>query len=352
MIYVVAYFNKNLGDDLFVRTLVRRYPNENFYVCENKQNLGDLVNEKNIKYNNYLNYTFLRIINKFRKEKSGLVNKSKMKNAKALVRIGGSIFMEMDGWKNNRSRYNNDNIFYIGANFGPYKTNEYKEEVKNKLRNSINCCFRDKFSFELFNNLENVSYAPDVLFGYPDFPVEKKGNIIGISVINLVGRNKLELYTDKYEEGIVKLCRHYLSLGKKVSLLGFCEPEGDNIAIQRIMDRVGSHELLSSICYDGRIDEFLNEMNNCETIYASRFHAMILGFVMKKKVIPIIYSRKQTHVLEDLNYSGAIWDLLSGEDLPNNCLDTDPCLVDDDLLRFLISESQKQFCALDLYLLK
>lgn len=36
-IYIVAYCAKNLGDDLFVRTLVRRYPNKKFYLFTQKR---------------------------------------------------------------------------------------------------------------------------------------------------------------------------------------------------------------------------------------------------------------------------------------------------------------------------
>ncbi|MDO4466476.1 MAG: polysaccharide pyruvyl transferase family protein [Bacillota bacterium] len=350
MIYIIAYFNKNFGDDLFVRTLVRRYPNEIFYVSERKKRIGDLSNEKNLKYNTFIRSIVLKIKKMVCKDESGLINNKKVKKAKALVRIGGSIFMEMPGWQDRKIRYDNKNVFYIGANFGPYTTLEYKEDVKDRIKQSISCCFRDKYSYKEFSDLNNVHYAPDVLFGYPYLPEYKKGETIGISVIDFMGKSNLREYCEQYEDGIVSLCNHYTSLGKKVSLLGFCEPEGDMNAVNRIMERIEKKELVSSICYDGEIDKFLDILNDCEIIFATRFHAMILGFIMNKKVLPIIYSKKQTHVLEDMCFQGIIWNILDGDNFSEELFNVDMNKVDDGTLSKLIAESEKQFYHLDVFL--
>ena len=41
-----------------------------------------------------------------------------------------------------------------------------------------------------------------------------------------------------------------------------------------------------------------------KAVIATRFHAMILGFLFGKPVYPIIYDEKQSYVLQDLNFFG------------------------------------------------
>ena len=48
--YINSYCNRNFGDDMFIISLIKRYPNASFYVCASKSILPKLNNYSNIKF--------------------------------------------------------------------------------------------------------------------------------------------------------------------------------------------------------------------------------------------------------------------------------------------------------------
>ena len=332
---------------MFIQTLVRRYPKEKFYISGNPRNLK-FLNENNVTFSSKIMYTIQVIRAKIFKQSIGVVRSiSKEKEAKAIIRIGGSIFMEVDGWKRRRTPRKNKNLFIIGANYGPAYSNDFFDSIFNEIKMAKDCCFRDSTSYKTFSKLGNVRLAPDVLFGYKYYPIPFKGDNIGISVIDLSCRNKLCAYQKEYEMLITELIRLYNLANKKVILYSFCNVEGDKDAINRIIKSLQFEANLEIIEYNGDISYILNSINTCECVFASRFHAMIIGWSMGKRVLPIIYSKKQTNVIQDINYSGYCWDLLSKEKVTANTLIKgmkEAPFFDCSLLK---KNSEKQFFALD-----
>ena len=313
MIYVKAYLKNNLGDDLFVRSLVRRYPDEKFYLCANPKFLKPFRKEKNVTRINIITYSCLRVFSKLTRQRGEIINHLVERKAKAVVHIGGSIFIETENWRNDRKKIENDNIFIIGANYGPSYTIEFENAVSRELEYVKDCCFRDMASYLQFKNIQTVRYAPDVLFGYKEFVKCDKVDGIGISLINLENRKNLQQWKDEYENVIVNICISCQAQNVPVTLFSFCEAEKDQVAIDRILQKLDSKNGIKVTYYTGNIDYFMKQFAQCKYIIASRFHAMILGWVMGKKVIPIIYSIKQKNVLVDLNYQNYVWNLLDEE---------------------------------------
>lgn len=357
-IYLEAYFRNNLGDDMFVRTLLRRFPDVLFFSYIPKEFSSAFLSESNFsayiekdkettRLTRFLqNYGIRFLMNSFRHS--------------AIVKIGGSIFMQKVPDQNTARRKPTPvwvkrilfrRRFIIGANFGPYFTQEFLENGRASFRCHKDVCFRDISSYELFKDIKQVRMAPDVLFGYPYYPPYQKGNGVGISVIAPENKQFLDIYAEQYYNTIADVCDKLAERGIYVTLYGFCRAEDDELAIQRIIRRMKSNHLPNVALYNGDIDDFLGEINKCEFIMASRFHAMILGFVMQKKVLPIIYSQKQINVLSDMNFQGSVWDLMHGE-LPTaeeiicRCWQNGiPAGLDQ-----LAQESKKQFSELEMFL--
>jgi colanic acid/amylovoran biosynthesis protein len=237
----------------------------------------------------------------------------------------------------------------IGCNFGPYKTEAYRAFIFSRLEKARDVCFRDRYSFHVFSSLDHVRVAPDVLFGYPNYPALRQGRGVGISVLCLDDRPELKHMADRYYSVIAQTVDTCAQQKIPVKLFSFCEAEGDPKAIREIMRH--SKTKCAEVCeYHGDIDSILEQLNQCEYIVASRFHAMVIGWCLCKKVFPVVYSDKQLHVLHDVGYSGSHWDLRKTEAdtdirlmdriLEANCLD-----VRDDQER-----AQQQFEMLDGYI--
>lgn len=296
-ILISAYLNGNLGDDLFVYSLLKRYPNCEFYF--------DVVDDgKFASLTENGNATFPSRCRKItRKVLNIIIGKNLLcytHKVDALVKIGGSIFIEYEGWEDNWPCFPKKPLFVLGANYGPAKSESFKSLVEEKIRLTNDCCFRDMASFNEFSVLANTRMAPDIIFGFDtklDSETQKKS--VGISVISLTNRKGLEVFSDDYYKSISVLCNELQASGFNVCLVSFCSNEGDVEAIDIVnsMLRIKCRTLK----YNGDIQRFLCEYQKFEYILGTRFHAMILGWIMGKRVFPLVYSPKQINVIKDIS---------------------------------------------------
>lgn len=309
-VYISAYSAYNLGDDLFVLSLVRRYPQCKFFFCANPRFTKPFLEERNLHMPSKLEWYFWCLWKKVLRRPGVTKNILAIKRSDVLVRIGGSFFMEYPNWEKYRTDFRHENIFVVGANFGPCYTEYFRKVTEQRILEVKDCCFRDKYSYNMFKNLGNVRYAPDVILGYEYLPEYKQGVGITVSVISLEERQELKDYAEEYYCTIASLCDECAKRNIPITLLGFCAEEKDDVAINKIVEMSKFKSHIGIYIYDGDIDSILEKINEAELILASRFHAMVLGMIMKKRVVPIIYSEKQVHVLEDIGFNGFSWDLL------------------------------------------
>ncbi len=296
-VFIMAYLRKNLGDDLFIKMLLEKYTNLDFYIKYDKHEFLDFFK----KYDN------LHIL--YGKDTDEELYNSDVNDYDAYIYIGGSIFMEGGVCYNlsekfydfvKRCKENNKPFCYISCNYGPYKTQEYFDLSRKNFMTCTDICFRDLYSYNLFSDIENVRYAPDFVFSYKLPEVSKIKNSVGISVIDLGIRNDLK---DKNEDYIQFLCKNisnYINSGSEVYLFSFCEHEGDEITINTIMNNFPNESKIHSVKYTGDLDEYLQKYNQMEYMICARFHAMILSTIAKQKIYVMSYSKKIDRVIDDL----------------------------------------------------
>ncbi|MDQ0975378.1 colanic acid/amylovoran biosynthesis protein [Neobacillus niacini] len=310
-ILVSAYYSTNLGDDLFLKILFDRYPNiEWFLLTSNDKYIKTFMNYNNVHIIKTLSVKLgKRNINLFYKLNEILLN---FRKYDAFLNIGGSIFIENKDWKNglktrsflpDRFKKYNKKTFIIGSNFGPFRDELFIERHKEFFAKFDDICFRDSYSYNLFRELENVRYAPDVVFNLELENNEKLEKCIGFSIIDLKERKGLNQYYNEYNEKVIQLVEKYVDLGYKIKFFSFCENEGDLGIINYIRSRMNSHysPSIKVINYEGNIDQFLDEYKACEAIVGTRFHSIILALLLNQAVFPIIYSDKTYNVLKDLS---------------------------------------------------
>lgn len=342
-ILVRAYCQSNLGDDLFVLHLAKRYPTVRFFLYAVGENQKPFQGAVNIRLPN----DFDRI----RRKADHLMNRRDLFDGRgmdALVTIGGSILWEgapLDFAQPGQPS------FLIGANCESNYSLEFLQQLKTAIEKTDSCCFRDSASYEKFLGSPNVTWAPDVLFDYNSGLPTQKGSGIGISVVSRKGAFQEDALREVYYDAIAQLCIRCIAQHIPVRLLSFCKSEGDEEAISAILKKIPQREKVAACLYRGNPKAFLAEMNACETIVATRFHAMILGWVLGKNVVPIIYSGKQTQVLRDCNFRGPMWNAMEQKEMTGDTLLAFAMEEKGKLdISILKEKSRAQFKALDEYL--
>lgn len=297
-IFIMAYLRNNLGDDLFVKELINRYPNEKFYIDVIDLKYGEVFrNSKNVE---------VRI------EKEENFNKIEINQYDAFIYIGGSIFMEGGKVYNldencvnfiQNCKEKNKPFFYISSNYGPYKTNKYFELSKQAFSSCTDICFRDEYSYNLFKDIGSVRYEPDLLFSYKIDNIEKEKNSVGISVIDLEIREKLKHKEEEYVKFLVGNIEKFLQEGKNIYLFSFCKEEDDEKAIEKVLENIKNKEernKIKVIKYNNNLREFLNIYKKMEYMVCQRFHSLILSCVCNQKIFVVSYSKKIDNVIEEL----------------------------------------------------
>lgn len=357
-VLIKAYTKRNLGDDLFIKILCERYPDTLFYIICEKNNSKPFKDIKNLKVIPKIKYID-SILN--RVNISVNINELKLTqkygDVDATVHIGGSIFIQSKYWKKKIKSYKNsittsNNFFIIGSNFGPYSVDLFKDSYRNIFKIVNDVCFRDFNSYNLFKELTNVRYAPDVVFNLNinDIPIEKpkQKNVI-ISVIDLSWRPELKEFSILYEVMLEKLICRLINQNYKVTLMSFCENEKDEVVIKRLLDRVQNSKL-DSYFYRDNLEGALKVIKSSSGIIATRFHAMILGWVFNKPTVPIAYSQKMINILDDIKYKDSFINLTDNS--PWN-LDEIISMIDKNKLvdiSNLSNNAQYQFKELDNFL--
>ena len=346
-ILVFAYLRNNLGDDLFVCELLRRYSNTEFHIRVIDSSFGKPF----LKYSNAI----IEIVD------NETFNNINLSDYDGFVYIGGSIFMEGGHVYNldkgcykfiESTKNQNTPFFYISSNYGPYQTDDYFNLSRKTFNICKDLCFRDKYSYELFKDIPNIRYAPDVAFTYTPSNLSTIKNTIGISLIDLEIRDNLKQKESEYINFINNNISLYLQQNKKVYLFSFCAHENDEIAIEKIYkirkDDVENGNI-TVVKYKDDVDKFISIYQNMEYMICERFHSLVLSYVFGQKFYVISYSKKIDNIILEL---GLCEDFLEFENLTDdtilnlNTFNT----VNYNNLQNIKNTAQNQFKALDLFL--
>jgi colanic acid/amylovoran biosynthesis protein len=321
-IMIVGYWENNLGDDCFLEIFNQRYPNSTIYLLTQKKykKVYQYPQVRVICYDDWY-YRIMNALLRFLGLPSLFYAKYSKKCDTAVI-LSGSYFMEDNFWRRSLSnldtmRKNVKHTFVIGTNFGPYKSNDYIEGYRQFFEQCDDVCFRDQSSFELFKDLSHVRMAPDIVLGMDVRPTKKEKRLI-ISVIDCNKSEILAQYEQDYIAKMKEITHTYLNLGYFVTLFSFSEKQGDVKACEQIAQDIKNERL--EIFNHNNVALSLEKMSTAQLVVATRFHAMILGWVFDSHVYPIVYSKKMSNVIDDLGYSGEYCEVSDIKDLDCNRL--------------------------------
>lgn len=316
-VFLYAYDKVNLGDDLFITSIIERYSSVKFYMWSNGTNKALFSDHKNL----CVIDNESTVMNFIKNIRSSLIYRIKAhyeKKCDAVVYIGGSIFMEYESWPafvNWLDYETKKHSFYVlGANFGPYRTENFKNRLSLVFNNMRDVCFRDKYSKDLFPNLHTVRYAPDILFSsMQQYQIQPKKKQVFVSLINCEHKAKDDLnLLDKSEicmEEVQRVCQRFLNDGYSLVLSSFCKEEGDEESVYEMYNLLNSNNV-TIINYDGtNANAIKRAIAESEYVIGERFHAVVLGLAAGCSVVPVVYSNKTINILKDLDFCGQVVDI-------------------------------------------
>ena len=315
-VFLNAYTELNLGDDLFIENILERYSRSRFFMLSNNKYETYFNKQGNLKTINENNWIFTQLKKVWQSGFARYLDLIK-RRCIANIYIGGSIFIEYPSWKQvlNWWNYQVDNYpFYVlGANFGPFHDEEYRNSMNDVFSRMKDICFRDYNSYGLFNENDKVRYAPDILFSQK-IEKQKVTKKIFVSLIDCdskdEGSNKLDNLSNNYYLSISNVLKKYIKDDYEIVLVAFCEKEGDCKANNTILEMLEYKSNVRLITYDGyNRKEILNELSSSLYVIGTRFHSIVLAMVANKPFFPIVYSKKTLNMLNDLDYKGNLIDI-------------------------------------------
>lgn len=360
-IFVDVYLAFNLGDDLFLDLLAKKFPATQFTVNYVGNNYDEFLDKyPNVNRRRYSLYD--KILQKTRIKDTLTDYRTIAHQHDAMIFIGGSIFREESY---HQSLYEDrlklieefnqlkKPVFVLGANFGPFKTTKFIEDYQHFFEKCYDVCFRDTFSYDLFRHIKHVRYSPDIIYQMNVLDKKKIGNKekIGFSIIDLNHKDGLGGYQQQYIDSTVKSILYFVGKGEECCLMSFCEQEGDlktiNLILRKLDQSVRSK--INVYEYKGNLEEALNLVASFKLFIAARFHANILAQLLEIPVLPIIYSSKTLNMLHDVGFDNTIiemtqLDKMYDESVINSAYST---IVDISEIR---RKSQGQFDKLRLFL--
>lgn len=307
-ILVDIYLAFNLGDDLFLDYLATRYPEYDFIPFHPGKNYTDFYQH----YDNVQQFPY-----SFADKIKARLGADKLKDYGALghtydglLFLGGGIFREESYWREvyhyrteitEAFKLQAKPVWFMGCNFGPYKTAEFKKAYAKLFARVTKIHFRDRKSYALFSDLQCAAYFPDILWDYRLPEAEGKEKVLGISVINPRHKEGKGDLLNGYVNAHCELMLKYMEKGYQIRLFSFCEREGDLETARLIKERIPTAEILN---YTGNITGYLQHIGECSHFVAARFHAVIIAAKYGIPIIPVIYSTKTENLLDDLGYRG------------------------------------------------
>ena len=336
-VYLLAYLSNNMGDDLFIKIICNRYPQTLFYATSNlniNPMPANLVLNK-ITISSRLHNKVFRLLTG---DKSATYIARHLKRKyNNLVCITGSGFMQKNAYDFPENRLY-EKLFYkkgsyiIGCNFGPFYTDEFYKHYSGLFKKLSGITFRDEYSYDLFNDVENSLEAPDIVFGFDTRPYEcaKTENTVLISVMDLSFGNysNRSEYNIDYKKNIIETIKELIGRGYKVTILGMCEKENDDQVAHEIADYI-SDERLGIVSYPkDDMNKVLSEIAKSEYMISTRFHSFVLGVLFRCKVLPISYNIKVKNTINEIGFAGKYIDLsqlkmVSGKELADDLLHTE-----------------------------
>ena len=281
---MAGYFDRNFGDDMMMKLVVRGLPEVTFLVADTADT--PLLSEPNVVQKDYATCRrFPKLI---------VTGSGFMINTKAALKTELLWFL--------KGHHPGD--YCLGCNIEPLDSPIKRFLIRRKLNQFKLITCRDQASHRwLLKNTRKpeVHLLPDILFSLPEewLPAVRSGNKLGISLMHRAGDSEACSYYRTMAEAADEWIR---KTGNGVILMAFDTGKEDDLfacrAVQALMQYPDRTEIVAHT--DGT--EIPEAFARCGKIIGARFHSMVLALRMGIPFFPVVFREKMRNLILDLNY--------------------------------------------------
>lgn len=277
-----GYFDKNLGDDLML----------------------ELAAENLSEHEIYMNTPYLRHTDEEKPYKMTDIDiKLKVIGSGFLLRNYTSMIYRIKEMIQDRGDYLKA---VLSCNISQYPNFLAEYVIKRQLSEFDFVTVRDTYSYEYIKKKLpqlKCEYYPDIVFSIPNDRIKncKNEGALGISAYNSYGQTPDEVnlkFAEMADKFIEKTGRKVLLFALNTGL------ENDIKAAKSIKNMMKNSVHTEIIAYDGILDN----IKRCSKMIGIRLHSVVLAMCAGVPVIPVAYSDKTLHMLNDLNFNGKIFE--------------------------------------------
>jgi len=219
----------------------------------------------------------------------------------------------------NRLSGNYSKLAFLGVDFNEF---EYSDEILKMLKEAVWISCRNEFQAHKLQEItgrKDISFNPDLVFSYrrkecEELRKSKKEKTLLVNVVPLYGSIKnnefvpiekyreerpelyksFDLMIQSYKEGVQSVIKKALSEGYKVETIPFT-PADATAAKILLEDLPVKHN-----AYDENVYKMTKKIGSAQRIFATRYHATILGIKTGAELIPMAYATKNDKLLNEL----------------------------------------------------
>ena len=282
--HLSGYFDRNFGDDMMMKLVVRSLPEITFLVESTVDT--PILSEPNVEQAEY------KVCRRF---------------PKLIVTGSGFMINTRAAFKSELLRFlrgHRPGDYCLGCNIEPLDSPVKRFLIRKKLNKFKLITCRDQASYRwLCRNVRKpqIHCLPDILFSVPDewLPAVESPSKLGISMMHRAGdRENCAYYRAMAQIADEWICK----TGKNVLLMAFDTGKEDDLfacrAVQALMQFPDRTEIVAH--RDGT--EIPEAFAQCEKIIGARFHSMVLALRMGIPFFPVIFREKMRNLILDLHY--------------------------------------------------
>ena len=290
-IYLTGYFDRNFGDDMMMKLVVRSLPEITFFVNETVDT--PILSEPNVVQKDRESHCHI--------PKLAVTGSGFMINTRAAFLTELMWFL--------KGHHPGD--YCLGCNIEPLENPIKRFLIRQKLNKFKMITCRDQVSYRwLIRNTRKpeIHWLPDILFSLPDewLPQVETPDKLGISMMHRSNDSE----DCPYYLAMAEVADEWIrKTGKGVILMAFDTGKEDDLfacrSVQKLMQFPERTEIVSHA--DGT--EILAAFACCEKIIGARFHSTVLALRMGIPVYPLIFREKVRNLLKDIQYPYPACDL-------------------------------------------